>query len=179
MKRRSILCLCGSAVLLPAIVNVSSVTPVLAEDRELSLADRAFVAKVSQGGMYEVEASKVASEKAARQDIVDIGFTEVHDHQLVGAKLRSIVASLGVELEPTLNADFQKRVDWLRSLSGKAFDNAYIKEMDAIHAADGAAFAEEAKSGNNPALRAFAAETVLIVKRHLGSLHALPLESVS
>jgi putative membrane protein len=50
--------------------------------------------------------------------------------------------------------------------------------MGAIHQADGAAFAEEAKAGHNPALRAFAAETVLIVKRHLGSLHALPLETI-
>ena len=163
---------------MPILAAGSASMPALAAVGDLSAADRAFVAKVSQGGMYEVEASKVASQVAGRQDIVDIGFTEVHDHQLVGAKLRSIAASVGIELEPALNAAFQKRLDRLRGLSGKAFDNAYIKEMNAIHAADGAAFAEEARSGHHPALRAFAAETVLIVKRHLGSLHALPLEAV-
>ena len=162
---------------MPVLAAGSASMPALAVPGDLSAADRAFVAKVSQGGMYEVEASKVASQVAGRQDIVDIGFTEVHDHQLVGAKLKSIAASVDIELEPALNAAFQKRLDRLRGLSGKAFDNAYIKEMDAIHAADGAAFAAEARSGHNPALRAFAAETVLIVKRHLGSLHALPLEA--
>ncbi len=178
MQRRSVLCFCGCAVLaLPALAAGLATTPASAADAELSAADRAFVAKVSQGGMYEVEAGRLASQKAARQDIVDIGFTEVHDHQLVGAKLRSIAASVGIELGSTLNADFQKRLDRLRSLSGKAFDNAFIREMDAIHDADGAAFAAEAQSGHNPALRAFAAETVLIVKRHLGSLHALPLQT--
>jgi putative membrane protein len=128
--------------------------------------------------MYEVEASKVASEKAARQDIIDIGFTEVHDHQLVGAKLLSIAASIGIPVDTKLNADFTARLERLRGLSGKAFDNAYIEEMDAIHEADGAAFAKEAELGSHPALRAFAAETVLIVRRHQGSLHALPLENV-
>jgi hypothetical protein len=32
-----------------------------------------------------------------------------------------------------------------------------------------------APHGTNPALKAFAAETVLIVKRHIGALHAIPL----
>ena len=163
---------------MPALAAGSASLPAWAAPGDLSAADRAFVAKVSQGGMYEVEASKIASQTAGRQDILDIGTTEVHDHQLVGAKLKSIAASVGIELDPALNAGFQKRLDRLRGLSGKAFDNAYIKEMDAIHAADGAAFAQEARAGHNPALRAFAAETVLIVKRHLGSLHALPLETV-
>ena len=179
MKRRSMLCLCGSAALTLTVFTVGlAPTAAVAAPLDVSDTDRAFVAKVSQGGMYEVAASKIASEKAARQDIVDIGFTEVHDHQLVGAKLQSIAVSVGISLDSALNADFRKRLDRLGSLSGKEFDNAYIEEMDKIHAADGAAFAEEAKNGHNPQLRAFAAETVLIVKRHLGSLHALPLENV-
>ncbi len=141
----------------------------------MSDADRAFVAKVSQGGMFEVEASKLAKQKALRQDVVDVSFTEVHDHELVGAKLKSIAVSLGIALEPQLNAAFQKRLDRLKSLSGKGFDEAYISEMDSIHDTDVAAFAEEAKSGQNRALRAFAAETVLIVRRHIGALNAVPL----
>ena len=178
MKRRSVLCFGCCAALAPMLASGIAAAPASAADADLSPADRSFVAKVSQGGMFEVEASKVASEKAARQDVVDIGVTEVHDHQLVGAKLRSIAASVGIQLDTALNAEFQHRLDKLSSLSGKAFDNAFITEMNSIHAADGAAFAAEAKLGQNPALRAFAAETVLIVKRHLGSLHALPLEAV-
>jgi putative membrane protein len=139
---------------------------------ELSAADRTFVAKVSQGGMFEVEASKVAERKAVEQDVVDVGFTEVHDHLLVGAKLKSTAASLGIAFPSELNAAFTKRLDRLKALSGRAFDDAYIMEMDSIHAT---AFAAEAANGTNPALKAFAAETVLIVKRHIGALHAIPL----
>jgi putative membrane protein len=142
---------------------------------EISDADRTFVAKVSQGGMFEVEASKVAESKAVERDVVDVSFTEVHDHELVGAKLKSIAGSLGLPFPSALNAAFTKRLDRLQALSGKAFDDAYITEMDAIHAVDVFAFAKEAESGTNPSLKAFAAETVLIVRRHIGALHAVPL----
>ena len=177
MKRRAILCFCCTATAAAASATGFG-NPAAAADNDLSAADRSFMAMVSQGGMFEVEAGKLGSQKAARQDITDIGFTEVHDHELVGAKLRSIAEAAGVQLDTTLNPMFQHRLDRLNGLSGVAFDNAFIQEMDAIHAADGAAFAKEAKEGHNPALRAFAAETVLIVDRHLGALHALPLQKV-
>jgi putative membrane protein len=137
----------------------------------LSSSDLAFVQKVSQGGMFEVAASKVAVEKAQAQDVKDQANTEVHDHELVGQKLRSIASANGVDLPTPLNADFQKRVDRLSGLSGAAFDQAYLQERGKIHALDGAAFAQEAKTGQNADLRAFGAETVRIVERHIGALH--------
>lgn len=137
----------------------------------LSGNDLAFVQKVSQGGMFEVVASQVAVEKAQAQDVKDQATTEVHDHQLVGQKLRTIASANGVDLPTQLNAEFQQRVDRLNGLSGAAFDTAYLKEMEKIHALDGAAFAQEAKTGQNADLKAFAAETVRIVERHIGSLH--------
>jgi putative membrane protein len=49
--------------------------------------DKAFVAKVSQGGRYEVEASKLALQKASTQNVKDAANSEVHDHELVNKKL--------------------------------------------------------------------------------------------
>jgi len=61
-----------------------------AED-SFSAADKAFVAKVSQGGMFEVELAKVAETKATTQDLQYQANTEEHDHTLVGNKLKSIM----------------------------------------------------------------------------------------
>lgn len=47
--------------------------------------DRAFFAKVSPGGMYEVEFGTPAEAKGSTQDIRDSGNAEAHDHTLVGA----------------------------------------------------------------------------------------------
>jgi len=181
MRRRKMMCLCGDAALAFTAVSVgagavaASAGRAFAADISYSAADKAFVLKVSQGGMFEVAAAKVAEQKAGEQNIADIGNTEVHDHTLVGAKLHDIASQLGISYPLTLNAMFQAKVDKLNGLSGKAFDDAFIDEMVTIHEADGAAFAQEAQSGQNPMLRAFAAETVLIVRRHIGELKALPL----
>ena len=142
-----------------------------AEDA-MSAADRKFVAMVSQGGMFEVKAGQVAADQGNTQDIKDQGFTEAHDHQLVGDKLKSIATAIGVQFPEMLNSNFQKELDALSALSGTAFDAAYLNDMKDIHAKDGAAFAKESKLGTNPALRAFATETHRIVVRHIGELSA-------
>jgi putative membrane protein len=138
----------------------------------VSDADKAFVAKVSQGGMYEVQLGKLAETKGTTQDIKDQGTTETHDHTLVGDKLKSIASSNSLDFPDKLNAEFQARLDKMNALPAEKFDAAYVKDMKKIHAADGAAFATEATSGTNPALKGFAAETHRIVERHLGELNA-------
>jgi putative membrane protein len=165
--------LCNSqfALIRIGILVLSSVVAVHAADT-FSEADKAFVAKVSQGGMYEVELGKLAATKALDQDIKDQGNTEAHDHMLVGDKLKSIVESNGMEFPTQLNAEFQARLNAISSLPANKFESAYIEDMKKIHAADGAAFAKEATSGTNPDLKAFAAETYRIVQRHLGELGA-------
>jgi putative membrane protein len=141
-------------------------------DDSFSAADKVFVGKVSQGGMFEVELAKVAETKATTQDLRDQAATEEHDHTLVGNKLKSIMEANGMEFPTALNAEFQARLDKLSALSGAAFDAAYLQAMEKIHHIDGAAFKQESTGGSNPDLKAFAAETHRIVLRHLGELGA-------
>jgi putative membrane protein len=135
-------------------------------------ADRAFVAKVSQGGAYEVAASKVAAERATAPDIKDLALTEIHDHDGVNERLHKIAAETGVSIAPNLNAQFQQRLAKLRAVSSADFDAAYIADMEQIHDGDEKLFAQEAKDGSQP-YRLFAHQTDLIVKRHIGALHGL------
>jgi putative membrane protein len=141
-------------------------------DDSFSAADKTFVGKVSQGGMYEVELGKVGETMATTQDLKDQANTEVHDHTLVGARLKSIMEANGIPFPSALNADFQARLDGMKALAPDKFDAAYVADMKKIHAADGAAFAKESTGGSNPDLKAFAAETYRIVQRHLGELNA-------
>lgn len=143
-----------------------------AADRSLSAADQKFVTMVSQGGMFEVAAAQIAVDQGNTQDIRDQGTTEVHDHKLVGEKLVKIAKANGLELEDMLNPMFEKKLSELKSQTGVAFDTLYLKDMEEIHAKDGAAFAMEAKTGDNADLKYFAAETHRIVVRHIGELQA-------
>ena len=167
MTLRRFLLLSGSA----ASLSLAAVPTAHAAD-PFSEADKAFVAKVSQGGMYEVELGKLAETKATTQDLKDQANTEDHDHQLVGGKLKAILEKNGMTFPTALNAEFQARLDKMGALSGEKFDEVYVEDMKTIHDADGAAFAKEAKEGTNEDLKAFAAETHRIVERHLGELEA-------
>lgn len=137
---------------------------------DVSTADKTFAAKVSQGGMYEVEASKVAAEKATAQDVRDLANSEIHDHELVNHELLQIANADGVNVARQLNAQFQQRLDTLRNTSATQFDVAYANDMAQIHDMDEKLFAKEAVEGSGN-FKAFAAKTDLIVKRHIGAIH--------
>jgi putative membrane protein len=135
-----------------------------------STVDSTFVAKVSQGGMYEVEASKVAEQRATAQDVMDIAAMDVHDHTLVNRELIKIAAAQGINLPSQLNATFEQRLAHLKHVSNTEFNAAYISDMAQIHDMDEKLFAQEALDGTGD-LKVFAAKTDLIVKRHIGTIH--------
>lgn len=68
---------------------------------------------------------------------------------------------------------FQKRPlsqatkDRLSKLSGDAFDKAYMADMVKDHKSDVAAFRNESKTGKDPQVRSFAADTLPTLEDHL------------
>ena len=133
--------------------------------------DTTFVGKVSQGGAYEVAASQYAETMAQSQDVKDLSVAEVHDHTLVGNKLKKISAAAGISIAPELNDEFKSRLAKLKSVSKADFDAAYLADMKSIHDKDEKLFAQESNDGTG-AFKAFATETDKIVKRHIGALNA-------
>ena len=134
--------------------------------------DRAFASKVGPGGMFEVEAGKLAESKASALDVRDFAAMEVHDHTAVGDRLKAISAREGVPVPPSLTPEFQAKLDQLKKLSGPAFDVQYMRDMGELHPKDGAAFAKEGESGGSADYRVFSRETHLIVARHIGAIQA-------
>ncbi len=159
-----------SLLMASSLTLVLSGTPSLHAATTAADADKTFTGKVSQGGMYEVEASRVAEQKAVAEDVKDQAITEVHDHELVGAKLKRIAMAAGVPIAARLNPTFQQRLDKLKATPSAGFDAAYIADMQQIHDMDEKLFAKEAMEGSGD-FKSFAHETDLIVKRHIGALH--------
>lgn len=133
--------------------------------------DSVFVGTVSQGGRYEVEASTLALRRATAADVKDLAAAEVHDHELVNAKLKRLADGAGIRIAPLLNTTFQQRLAILRASAPADFDKAFIADMKQIHDKDEKLFAKEAEEGS-AAFKPFAHQTDLIVKRHIGALSA-------
>ncbi len=158
---------------LPLTLLASGLGLGVAHAASASTGDRAFVAMVSQGGLFESKAGALAASQGNTEDIKDQGTTEEHDHELVNGKLAALAKADGIPVEGKLNATFERQLDEMRSLSGPAFDAAYLHAMADIHAKDGAAFTREAKEGSDPKLKSFAAQTHRIVVRHVGEISAI------
>ncbi len=135
-------------------------------------ADRAFVAKVSQGGLYEVEAGKVAAVKGTVPVIKDFGLLEIQDHEGVNRALKRIASETGVTITPGLNAEFTARLNKLKSVPAAQFDAFYVDDMKQIHNKDEGLFVEEAQIGS-ASYKTFAEQTAVLVKAHLGWLNTL------
>lgn len=142
----------------------------LAAAAPASQADRDFVGKVSQGGLYEVEAGRVAAAKAQTPFVKDFGVLESHDHEGVNAELKHIAGETGVTITPGLNAEFSARLAKLKAVPASGFDAYYVADMKQIHNNDEGLFAKEADAGSAP-YKLFAHQTAVLVKAHLGWLN--------
>ncbi len=157
---------------LAAVLTFAAATALLASAPAASSADQAFVDKVSQGGLYEVEAGKVAAQHGSVPVIRDFGVLESHDHEGVNAELHRIAASTGVSIKPGLNPEFTTRLNKLKAVPANQFDSFYVDDMKQIHNNDEGLFAKESTEGTAP-YKSFAHNTAVLVKAHLGWLNTL------
>ncbi len=130
------------------------------------------MAKVSQGGLYEVEAGKVAAMRATTPAVKNFGILESHDHEGVGSNLKHIAGTTGVTIAPGLNAEFSERLAKLKGVPADQFDAFYVNDMKQIHDKDEGLFVQEAQGGS-AAYKNFARRTAVLVKAHLGWLNSL------
>ncbi len=137
-----------------------------------SQADQAFVAKVSQGGLYEVEAGKVAAMRGTIPFIKDFGLLESQDHEGVNSGLKNIADASGVKIKPGFNAEFTQRLTKLKAVPAAEFDSYYLSDMKQIHNKDEGLFVKEAEEGS-AAYKTFAHQTAVLVKAHLGWLDTM------
>ena len=149
-----------------------SPAPAWAAPADVSDADKAFVAKVSQGGMYEVALGKLAEDKGMAQDIKDQG-----KHRSARPRPRRHQTEVDRQRRRArFSRHAERRVPGaprrVEGAVGRGFRQGLCRRHDQDPRCDGAAFAKEAKGGTNTDLKAFAAETHGIVERHLGELKA-------
>jgi putative membrane protein len=153
------------------VLGISCGAVLLAADAA-SPADQAFVAKVSQGGLYEVEAGKVAAKQGQTPVIKDFGLLESQDHEGVNKELKHIAGMTGVTIKPGLNDEFTQRLAKLKATSPDQFDAYYVDDMKQIHNNDEGLFVKESEEGSEP-YKQFAHRTAVLVKAHLGWLNTL------
>jgi putative membrane protein len=165
----------------------------------LEAVDRQFVQQASLSNQAEVELGNLAEDKGERDEVKQFGEQLARDHEAANRELQSSLGGGdattaqqpggGVSNQPDrtgeagvggteLNQMRQQIANTqqkLESLSGAAFDRAYLEAMVKHHQHDIAQF-ERAAQSDNPQVRQLAERTLPVLRKHLEHAQRLQQE---
>jgi len=185
LHRVAMLVLCSGLLLIPAAAQTSNSSANEAASQtksgsamsssqtgsatsgKLSASDRQFLNKAAQGGKAEVELGQLAQQKASSDDVKKFGERMVTDHSKANDQLQQLASQKGITLPDKLNAKDQATKARLEKLSGKQFDQAYMRDMVKDHTKDVNEFQREANSAKDPDVKSFAQSTLPTLQDHL------------
>jgi putative membrane protein len=131
-----------------------------------------FVPAAAIADMYEVEAGKIAAQRAKDPKIKAFGEMMVKDHTATTAGLKDALAKSGLTITPPTEMDDRRKgmVQNLRAAGDADFDMAYLHQQLAAHLEALTLHKGYADHGDNEALKAAAAKTAPKVQMHLDHL---------
>jgi putative membrane protein len=147
-------------------MKMASTTPV---DKD----DSTFVVTAASDGMAEVNAGKMAEQKAVSARVKSFAAMMVADHSKAGDELAAIAKTKNITLPSGPTADQQKMADDMGKMSGKDFDKDYVTGMVGGHEKAVKLFTDASNNCKDPDLKAFATKTLPTLKMHLDSIKAI------
>lgn len=135
--------------------------------------DARFAMKAAQGGMAEVKMGQLAAQKAANADVKAFGQQMVDDHTKANDDLKSVAQNEGMTLPDDVNAHQHAMYSKLEKLSGPEFDRAYVRDMVMDHQDDVKEFHQEAETGSDEQIKAFASRTLPVIQSHLDKIKSI------
>ncbi len=129
--------------------------------------DTDFAVKAADGGLFEVEAGKLAQQKATSPQVKEFAKLMVDDHTKASAELKALAATKNISLPAALSDAKQKDLQNLQEKSGADFDNDYMDAMVKAHEEDVDAFEKEAEDGVDADVKSWAAGKVTTLRHHL------------
>ena len=160
---RQMLWIAAAAAALIATPLVAQMTPMAGK---VSAGGQTFVDKAANGGMFEIESSKIALEKAKRSDVKIFASKMVTDHTKAGEALDKVAGEVGATVPKALDKLHQGKLDKLKSTAAPQFDAAFIDAQAEGHRDAVALFTEQSKTGDVAQLKAFATETLPTLQAH-------------
>jgi putative membrane protein len=147
------------------VATASSVAA--AADAGLTAGDRDFVNKAAQGNTMEVQAGKLASQRALDPAVRSFAQQMVSDHSAANEKLKSLADQKQMPLAGDVSPAEHEELGKLEGLNGTEFDKAYSKLMVTDHTQDISEFEKALKKATDPDVKAYAQETLPTLRHHL------------
>jgi putative membrane protein len=143
-----------------------TVLPV-ANAKDSSSQDQAFVNEAARGGKMEVELGQLAERNGSSSDVKAFGAHMVKDHTRLNNELGSVATSIGLTVPADLSAEQKREYTKLSKVSGKSFDRQYIDLMVKDHTEDLAAFQKAESTVQDPKLKKAISSAIPVIQEHL------------
>jgi putative membrane protein len=136
-------------------------------DSPLSKNDRQALMRLAQADMAEIEAGKLAQEKASSPEVKKYGEHMVQEHTKMLEEGKQVAQSKGVKPPASTDKKHQAAAKKLQGLSGEEFDRQYLAQMVKDHAEVLKLAQKTAKETKDADLKAHVQKGEPHVKEHL------------
>lgn len=134
-----------------------------------------YVDLAGASDLFEIEAARLAIEKATRPEVRELAQTILADHQRSTTRLtaaaRETVESLN--MSPQLGPEQRAQIQALRAASGAAFDELYLEQQMQAHERALTLVTAYASEGQVDALRGHASTVAAPIQGHLSRIREL------
>jgi putative membrane protein len=136
--------------------------------------DRAFVTQAASSGLAEVEASRIAAEKAADPQVKSFAEKLVKDHAQSNQELQRIASAKGVALPTAPDGEQRAKLQKFRELIGGAVERSFLQQFGVdAHREAIKLFERQSSEGADADLKAFAEKTLPALREHLAMAERL------
>jgi putative membrane protein len=162
-----------SAAMFVALAGAASAGS--SDTAELAPVDYAFIAQTNLGNQFQIDTGKLGETHARSAAVRDYATLMDSSHVQVENNLMALLRKMNLEPPPAslISGAYKGLVGILLGEQGAAFDRDYVRtQLDYQHAND-ALYRWEIQDGSNPALKAYARETLPKIDDHMRRVEAL------
>lgn len=135
--------------------------------------DAKFAVDAANGGMTEVETSKVAAAKATNPQVKEFAAMMIADHSKANDELKGLAGTKNITLPDSVSAESKSALADLSKKAGADFDKAYVDKMVSDHKATVDLFESGSKDVKDPDMKAFIDKTLPTLRAHLEHINKI------
>jgi putative membrane protein len=134
----------------------------------LSHSDSSFLKSAAEDNLYEIQAGKIALDKASDPQVKSFAQHLIDDHSKANRSLEQLAASKGVKLPTSPSMTEQAELKTLEHWSQSGFDEHFAKGVGvSAHEDDIKTFTKQSAEAKDPDVKAFAAKQLPTLQHHL------------
>jgi putative membrane protein len=143
-----------------------------AQDKSNDTTARYFIIQASIGNLQEIAIGRLAAAQAVSPEVKAFAQKMITDHGNAETQLMQLIKTKGFQIPPEATNPPVEDMQ-LKNTPAKDFDRMYVHMMVPDHRQTVQLFAKYALTGKDPVVKAYAQQTLPILKEHLAAIIAI------